>query len=75
MPKNLKNKVERHSKDKQPLDTHCRKILLQVVILETFKVPFQKINLFLPKNPNFECFENFYYFSRILRQNFYPQQF
>ena len=51
-----------------PFETHSRKNLPQLAILKKFKVFSDKTHLFFQKTPNFECFQNSYYSSRILRQ-------
>ena len=55
LPKNLKNKVERHFLEKIPFETHSRKKLPQVAIVKkNFKVFSNKPNYFSEKPPNFE---------------------
>ena len=68
LPKNLKNKVERHFQEKRPFETQSRKNLPHVAILKNFKVFFQNTCLIFQNSPSFERFENSFYSSRILRQ-------
>ena len=60
LPKNIKNKVERHFQEKKSNETRSRKNLPHVAILKPI--------YFSEKPPNFKRFENSYYSSRILWQ-------
>ena len=62
--------MERHFQEKIPFETHSRKSLPHVAILKYFKFFWKK--LYFSKKPQIlERFENFLYWSRILRQNCY----
>ena len=50
--------MERLFQKKLPFETHSRKNLPYAVILKNFKVFFRNNLSILPKNPNFERFEN-----------------
>ena len=66
--KNLIIRVEKIFSKKIPFDTHSTANLPPLVALKIIQVFFRKTHLFLKKNPNFQRFEKYYFFSRILRQ-------
>ena len=51
-----------------PIDTHSKANLLSLAILKKIQNLYEKPIYLFYKNPDFERFENSYYFSRILRK-------
>ena len=51
------------------IESHSTANLLPLAVLKNFKISFRKTRLlFLERNPKAERYEEFYFFSRILRQ-------